>query len=222
MVYISRLFKWAASEQLIPAAVYETLRLIPGLKKGKTEAPESKRVRPISISDVEKTLLHCTPIIATENRLTAFNSESWKAEITSILINGNRDFTCLMSSRPLPLARKKSTRWLNSITANRVAQLMIIGWSFSFLVEGVSGFGTPAALTAPLLVGLGFPPLPVAVLCLMMNAVPVSFGAVGMPTWFGLGNFGLTPDELQEVGFKSALMRRGRRWSFRHLLCVYL
>jgi len=100
-------------------------------------------------------------------------------------------------------------RWLNSITANRVAQLMIIGWSFSFLVEGVSGFGTPAALAAPLLVGMGFPLLPVAVLCLMMNTVPGSFGAVGMPTWFGLGNLGLTPDELQEVAFKSALMHAG-------------
>lgn len=65
MVYVSRLFKWAASEQLIPAGVYEALRLIPGLKKGKTDAPESKRVRPIPISDVEKTLIYCSPIVAT-------------------------------------------------------------------------------------------------------------------------------------------------------------
>jgi len=100
-------------------------------------------------------------------------------------------------------------QWLNGITTNRVAQLMIVGWAFSFLVEGVSGFGTPAALAAPLLVGLGFAPLPVAVLCLMMNTVPVSFGAVGMPTWFGLGGLGLTPDELREVAFKTALIHAG-------------
>lgn len=95
---------------------------------------------------------------------------------------------------------------LNGITTNPVAQLMIVGWSFSFLIEGVSGFGTPAALAAPLLVGLGFSPLPVAVLCLMMNTVPVSFGAVGMPTWFGLGGLPLSPGDLKWVGFKSALI----------------
>jgi len=100
-------------------------------------------------------------------------------------------------------------QWLNGITTNRVAQLMIVGWAFSFLVEGVSGFGTPAALAAPLLVGLGFSPLPVAVACLMMNSVPVSFGAVGMPTWFGLGGLGLTPEELREIAFKTALIHAG-------------
>lgn len=99
--------------------------------------------------------------------------------------------------------------WLNGVTTNRVAQLMIVGWSFSFLVEGVSGFGTPAALAAPLLVGLGFPALPVVVLCLMMNTIPVSFGAVGMATWFGLGELGLSAGELREVAFKSALMHAG-------------
>jgi len=100
-------------------------------------------------------------------------------------------------------------QWLNGITTNRVAQLMIVGWAFSFLVEGVSGFGTPAALAAPLLVGLGFAPLPVAVFCLMMNTVPVSFGAVGMPTWFGFEGLQLTPDEVREIGFKSAVMHAG-------------
>ena len=96
--------------------------------------------------------------------------------------------------------------WLNGISTNRVAQLVILGWAFSFLIEGVSGFGTPAALAAPLLVGLGFAPLPVAILCLMMNTVPVSFGAVGMPTWFGLGGVDLAPGELQETAFKTAVI----------------
>jgi lactate permease len=96
--------------------------------------------------------------------------------------------------------------WLNGVTRNPVAQLMIVGWSFSFLVEGVSGFGTPAALAAPLLVGLGFAPLPVVVLCLMMNSIPVSFGAVGMPTWFGFGGLGLSAEEMREVGLKTALL----------------
>ena len=54
--------------------------------------------------------------------------------------------------------------WLNGITNNKVAQLMIIGWAFAFLIEGASGFGTPAALAAPLLVGLGFKPVRAAIL----------------------------------------------------------
>lgn len=59
---------------------------------------------------------------------------------------------------------------------------------FAFMIEGASGFGTPAAIAAPILVGLGFPAIKVAVLTLIMNSVPVSFGgAVGTPTWFGFG-----------------------------------
>jgi len=96
--------------------------------------------------------------------------------------------------------------WLNGVTRNPVAQLMIVGWSFVFLIEGASGFGTPAALAAPILVGLGFPPLRVAVLCIVMNAVPTSFGAVGTPTWFGFGSLGLSESQLLEIGLKSALM----------------
>src|SRR5215467_4500512 len=103
-------------------------------------------------------------------------------------------------------AMETLTMWLDGISRNRVAQLMIVGWSFIFLIEGASGFGTPAALAAPILVGLGFPPLRVAVLCLIMNAVPTSFGAVGTPTWFGLGELGLSESQLLETGLKAAVM----------------
>lgn len=96
--------------------------------------------------------------------------------------------------------------WLDGISSNPVAQLMIVGWSFIFLIEGASGFGTPAALAAPILVGLGFPPIRVAVLCIVMNAVPTSFGAVGTPTWFGFGVLGLPEAQLLDIGFKAALL----------------
>lgn len=96
--------------------------------------------------------------------------------------------------------------WLNGVSANPIAQLMIIGWAFSFMIEGASGFGTPAALAAPILVGLGFPALKVAVLALIMNTVPVSFGAVGTPTWFGMGQLGLSETEVLQVGFQAALI----------------
>ncbi|TVR97550.1 MAG: L-lactate permease [Rhodospirillales bacterium] len=98
------------------------------------------------------------------------------------------------------------SQWLNGVSANPVAQLMIIGWAFSFMIEGASGFGTPAALAAPILVGLGFPALKVAVLALIMNSVPVSFGAVGTPLWFGLGQLNLSDAELLAIGFQTALV----------------
>ena len=96
--------------------------------------------------------------------------------------------------------------WLNGVSRNRVAQLMVVGWSFQFLIEGASGFGTPAALAAPVLVGLGFAPLRVAVLCLIMNSVPVSFGAVGTPTWFGFSSLELPEAQLLQIGLKTALL----------------
>ena len=97
--------------------------------------------------------------------------------------------------------------WLNGITTNKVAQAMIIGWAFAFLIEGASGFGTPAAIAAPILVGLGFKPVRVAILCLIMNSVPVHFGAVGTPGWFGLGKAAnLTDPELLILGQKAAIM----------------
>jgi len=97
-------------------------------------------------------------------------------------------------------------RWLNDLTRNRVAQVVIIGWSFQFLLEGASGFGTPAALAGPLLVALGFPPLRVAMACLILNSVPVSFGAVGTPTWFGFAQLQLSPSELRAVAWKTAMI----------------
>jgi lactate permease len=103
-------------------------------------------------------------------------------------------------------AMQTLTLWLDGVSRNRVAQLMIVGWSFLFLIEGASGFGTPAALAAPILVGLGFPPLRVAVLCIVMNTVPTSFGAVGTPNWFGFGSLGLAEWQLLEIGLKAALM----------------
>lgn len=111
-------------------------------------------------------------------------------------------FTVMERSGCLDIIRS----WLNNLTANRVAQLMIIGWAFSFMIEGASGFGTPAALAAPLLVGLGFNPLKTAIFCLIMNSVPVSFGAVGTPTWFGFGQLGLDEAQIAEIGWKTAFM----------------
>lgn len=69
----------------------------------------------------------------------------------------------------------------SNITKDKRIQVLIIGWMFGAFIEGAAGFGTPAALAAPLLIGLGFPPLAAAMVALILNSVPVSFGAVGTP-----------------------------------------
>ena len=74
----------------------------------------------------------------------------------------------------------------SSISKDRRVQVIIIGWAFGAFIEGASGFGTPAALAAPLLVGLGFPALAAAMSTLILNSSPVSFGAVGTPTCYGI------------------------------------
>lgn len=72
------------------------------------------------------------------------------------------------------------------ITADRRVQLIIIAWLFGAFIEGAAGFGTPAAIAAPLLVALGFPPLAAVVLALIADSSPVSFGAVGTPIIVGV------------------------------------
>lgn len=74
----------------------------------------------------------------------------------------------------------------NGITTDRRVQAIIIGFMFGGFIEGAAGFGTPAALAGPLLVGLGFPPLAAALVALIFNTVPVPFGAVGTPIFGGM------------------------------------
>lgn len=74
------------------------------------------------------------------------------------------------------------------ISKDRRVQAIIIGWMFSSFIEGAAGFGTPAALAAPLLVGIGFPPLAAAMITLMFNSTAVVFGAVGTTIMVGIGN----------------------------------
>jgi len=75
---------------------------------------------------------------------------------------------------------------MQNITADRRIQAIIIGYMFAAFLEGAAGFGTPAALAAPLLLSLGFPPLAAAIICLVFNSFPVTFGAVGTPVVLGL------------------------------------
>jgi lactate permease len=81
-------------------------------------------------------------------------------------------------------------RGLIRISPDRRIQAIIIAWLFGALIEGSSGFGTPAAIAAPLLVGIGFPAMAAVLVALIIQSTPVTFGAVGTPILIGV-NTGL-------------------------------
>ncbi len=93
----------------------------------------------------------------------------------------------------------------SGVSPDRRVQLVIIAWLFGAFLEGASGFGTPAAIGAPLLVALGFTPLSAVVLALIADSSPVSFGAVGTPVIVGMGQ-GLadsTPEQIQAIAVQA-------------------
>lgn len=87
------------------------------------------------------------------------------------------------------------------ISPDHRVQAIIVAWLFGSFLEGASGFGTPAAICAPLLAALGFSPMAAVVMALIADSAAVSFGAVGTPVIVGLGQ-GLpviNAEELQAI-----------------------
>lgn len=84
------------------------------------------------------------------------------------------------------------------ISPDRRVQTVIVGWLFVAFLEGASGFGTPAAIVAPLLLALGFPAMAAVVLALIADSAAVSYGAVGTPVIVGIGQ-GLVDPTHEEV-----------------------
>ncbi len=109
-----------------------------------------------------------------------------------------------------------------SITPDRRIQVIIIAWLFGAFIEGVAGFGTPAAVAVPLLVGLGFPAMAAVMAGMIIQSTPVSFGAAGTPILIGVNNglssdpamaeyalnagFAEWSDFLAHIGFKVAVL----------------
>ena len=77
-------------------------------------------------------------------------------------------------------------RGFTEISNDRRIQVVLIVWLFGSFIEGASGFGTPAAIVAPLLVALGFPALAAVILGMMVQSTAVTFGAVGTPILVGI------------------------------------
>ena len=74
----------------------------------------------------------------------------------------------------------------SNISSDRRVQVVIIVWFLGSFIEGASGFGTPAAIVAPLLVALGFPALAAVMLGMLVQSTPVTFGACGTPILVGV------------------------------------
>ena len=84
-------------------------------------------------------------------------------------------------------------RGFMDVSPDRRVQVIIIAWLFGSFIEGAAGFGTPAAVAVPLMVGLGFPAMAAVVSGMVIQSSPVSFGALGTPILVGV-NKGLEGD----------------------------
>ena len=98
-------------------------------------------------------------------------------------------------------------RGFATISPDRRIQAIIIAWLFGCFIEGASGFGTPAAIAAPLLVAIGFPAMAAVLLGMLVQSTPVSFGAVGTPIIVGV-NSGL---DTATIG--AQLTAQGSSWA---------
>ncbi len=104
-------------------------------------------------------------------------------------------------------------RGFANVSPDKRVQVLIVAWLFGCFIEGASGFGTPAAVAAPLLVALGFPALTAVVLGMMVQSTPVSFGAVGTPILVGVAG------GLDQATLGGQLATVGSSWEvFFHLI----
>lgn len=101
----------------------------------------------------------------------------------------------------------------SNISPDRRIQVLVVAWLFGCFIEGASGFGTPAAVVAPLLVALGFPALGAVMIGMMVQSTPVSFGAVGTPIVVGV------TAGLDQAGISQQLLEQNSSWDmFYHLV----
>lgn len=94
-----------------------------------------------------------------------------------------------------------------TISPDRRVQVILIAWLFGSFIEGASGFGTPAAVAAPLMVAVGFPAMAAVVFGMMIQSTPVSFGAVGTPLIVGV------QVGLDQTAITGDLVANGSNWT---------
>src|SRR5205823_2779684 len=87
---------------------------------------------------------------------------------------------------------------IGHLTDNPKLQALLIAFAFGAFIEGAEGFGTPVAVAAAMLTGLGFSPFFAAGICLLANTAPVAFGSIGIPVVTLAGTTGLDKYELSD------------------------
>ena len=88
---------------------------------------------------------------------------------------------------------------LAALTNDRRLQAIFIAFAFGAFIEGTAGFGTPVAITAAMLTGLGFNPVYAAGICLIANTAPVAFGAIGVPVIVAASTSGLDTQVISSI-----------------------
>ncbi len=112
---------------------------------------------------------------------------------------------------------KRIRQGFTDISEDRRIQVIIIAWLFGSFIEGSAGFGTPAAVAVPLLVGLGFPAMPAVVAGMIIQSTPVSFGAVGTPILVGIQT-GLSADASITDNFLALVTAIGGQVAILHMI----
>ncbi|MFT4309880.1 MAG: L-lactate permease [Candidatus Woesearchaeota archaeon] len=122
------------------------------------------------------------------------------------------DIALIIFGALLLLEFMKQTKLINSleyylakISPDMRVQSIIIVWFFGAFIEGAAGFGTPAAVVAPLLVGLGFSPISAVVGALIANSTAVVFGAVGTPIKLGLSGLDVSGVSVMTAGINLSI-----------------
>ena len=119
-------------------------------------------------------------------------------------------FSAILLLKTLEQSGAVSAIWksFHKISQDRRIQIVIIAWLFGSFIEGASGFGTPAAIAAPLLVALGFPAACAVMIGMMIQSTAVTFGAVGTPILVGVqgGVSGADQSFIQAVTVRAAIL----------------
>ncbi|MFN7249200.1 MAG: L-lactate permease [Anaerobacillus sp.] len=103
------------------------------------------------------------------------------------------------------------------VSPDRRVQAIIIAWLFGSFIEGASGFGTPAAIAAPLLVAIGFPAMGAVLVALIIQSTPVTFGAIGTPILVGV-NGGLGSIESIKDSLPAVLLQVAGEVAILHMI----
>ncbi len=134
----------------------------------------------------------------------------WAVPVTSIIASSLKGllvaidilfivFGALLLLRTLQKSKAIETinNTLASLSGDRRLQAILVAWLFGSFIEGAAGFGTPAALAAPLLASIGFPAIAAVIVSLVANSTAVSFGAAGTPIILGIST--ILPEGMKNI-----------------------